>query len=216
MDEGGKNNISNIIKVSVGVNYTLMLSEDGKIYSVGYNGYGQLAQGDTTRRLIPVVAKDATGNIIEDATDINARQYVTSIIREDGSTWTSGYNEYGNAGNNTNVNNKLYTKVLGEYGNGEFENSLLTGNTNNTMAIADKLGRVYTAGYNGYGQLGDGTLDTSKTLVGISHTSLKVEDPIVILNYIGEQKQINASMDLGFNILYKTLENEIDILDKLI
>ena len=200
--------ISNILKVSAGVNYTVLLSEDGKIYSTGYNKYGQLATGNTTRTLIPVQAKDKNGEIITNAKDIYARDYIVSMVRKDGSVWTVGYNPYGAAGNNTTTTNKVYTKVLGEYGNGEFANAILSSNTSNTTIVADNVGRVYTTGYNAYGQLGDKTTTNTKTLVGISHTSLEVKEPIIVLHSIGETKRIEAKMNLGFNILFNTLENE--------
>ncbi len=208
LNTDGTGNITDIIKVAGGEKFTVLLSEDGKVYSFGYNNYGQLAINSTTKQVLPVLAKDVDGLNIENAIDIEARQYTASIVRKDRTVWTVGYNEYGAAGNGTTVTNKLYTQVLGEKGEGKFEDALLSSTTNNSLVTADNLGRVYTSGYNSYGQLGDKTLSNSKYLIGISKTSLQVKESIVVLNSIGETNQIEASMNLGFNILYDNLENE--------
>ena len=134
LNETGKDEIRNILKIAGGENYTLLMSEDGKVYSCGYNNYGQLAQGNTTRRLLPILAKDTTGEVITNAVDINARGYAVSITRADGSAYTVGYNEYGNAGNGTTSTNTRYTQVLGELGGGTFQGAILSGN---------KIGRAH-------------------------------------------------------------------------
>ena len=208
LNEAGNAEMTNILKIAGGANYTVLMSEDGKVYSFGYNNYGQLAQGNTTRKLLPVLAKDITGETITNAVDINARASVVSILRADGTAWTAGYNGYGSAGNGTTSTNTRYTQVLGELGQGVFSGGILVGNTDNTLAVADELGKVYTSGYNAKGQLGDGTTTNSKYLVGISNTSLEVKEPIIVLNTIGATKQIEAKVNLGFNILYNNLETE--------
>ncbi len=200
--------ITNILKVAAGSNHTVLLSEDGKIYSAGYNGYGALAIGNTTNKSLVVAAKDSSKAQITDAVDIVAKHHSTTILRKDGSIYTAGYNGYGQAANKTTTANKVFTKMLGEYGEGDFTNALLAANTNNSVAVADNIGRVYTAGYNAYGQLGDKSLKNANYLVGISHTSLEVKEAIITLDGIGAQKQIEAKVNLGFNILYNNLETE--------
>ena len=118
-----------------------------------------------------------------------------------------GYNPNGAFGNGTKTSTSYYIKRLGEYGNGIFENSMLQAMTNATGLVSDNMGRVYTAGYNGYGEIGDNSNTQSTVLVGISHTSLSVEETTIKMD-VGETKEIKAHMELGFNLLYKTLENE--------
>ena len=84
---------------------------------------------------------------------------------------------------------------------------MLQAMTNATGLVSDNMGRVYTAGYNGYGEIGDNSNTQSTVLVGISHTSLAVEETTIKMD-VGETKEIKAHMELGFNLLYKTLENE--------
>ncbi len=204
----GTEEIKNIRQIAAGASSTYLLDADGIVWSVGYNNYGQLSDGTTVQKTIPVQAKDASGNVITDVAYISARSNTVGIVKKDGSVFTAGYNEYGAAGNGSKIANKAFTRMLGEFGSGVFEDGILFASTNNSSLVADKLGRVYTAGYNAYGQLGDGTKNTSLNLVGISNVSLEVEEPIIVMNNINETKDIKAHMNLGFNLLYKTLEDE--------
>lgn len=208
LDGTGTAAITGIKAVAAGVDYTVLLGIDGKVYSVGYNNYGQLADGTTTRRMLPILAKDTMGNSITDAKEIMVKQYISGIIRKAGKVYTAGYNEYGSAGNGSKTTNKMYTQMLGEFGKEEFENGMLIAATNNSSLVANTVGKVYTTGYNGYGQLGDGTKNTSSTLIGISNDSLEVEEPIIVMNHVGDTKDIKAHMNLGFNILYQSLASE--------
>lgn len=40
-------NLTNVIKISAGTNHVLALTKDGKVYSWGANGYGNLGIGNT-------------------------------------------------------------------------------------------------------------------------------------------------------------------------
>lgn len=208
LNPAGSGEMTNVIKVEAGANHTVLLSDDGKVYSVGYNNNGQLAIGNTTNKTLPVEAKEVGGAVITNAADIIATGHGTVLLRKDGSVYTAGYNGYGQAGNGTTAANKFFTKMLGEYGEGDFTNVLLGASTNNTTAVADNIGRVYVSGYNAYGQIGDKTTKNSTYLVGISHTSLEVKEPIMTLQGLGTQKQIESKLSLGFNILYNNLETE--------
>lgn len=61
------------------------------------HNYGQLAINNTTKQVLPVLAKDVNGLNIENGINIEARQYTASIVRSDDTVWTVGYNEYGAA-----------------------------------------------------------------------------------------------------------------------
>ena len=205
----GTAEIANILKISAGGNNTLLLGEDGKIYAFGQNSYGNLGLGNTSQTLLPTLSKDSTGEVITNAVDMHTIANTSQILRKDGSVWIAGYNGYGIFANgNTNTYSREFTKILGEGGQGEFTNGILVGSTSNTLVVADNIGKVYTSGYNGNGELGNKTTISSKFLVGIGTTSIEVKEPIMTIQGVGSKKQIEAKINLGFNILYKTLENE--------
>src|SRR5579885_1331493 len=50
--------LSNIVQISAGGNYSLVLDNQGKVWSFGYNIFGQLGLGDGNDRLIPTLIPD--------------------------------------------------------------------------------------------------------------------------------------------------------------
>lgn len=88
-----------------------VLGTDKKIYSLGYNSYGQLGDRSTTNRLVWVNAKNPDNSIITDAAWIttNEHDYLYSglgVIKAGGKFYTAGSNSYFMAGRNqeTGVN----------------------------------------------------------------------------------------------------------------
>ena len=82
--------------VAVGVNHSIGLSADGKIYGWGDNGYGQLGDGTTTARSAPVQVSGLTGVIA-----ISAGGSHTVALKGDGSVWAWGLNMNGELGDGT-------------------------------------------------------------------------------------------------------------------
>ncbi|MCH8491306.1 MAG: hypothetical protein LAT81_15460, partial [Oceanicaulis sp.] len=54
VDSSGVLHNVTIVQVSAGDSHSLFLSDDGEVFSVGWNGHGQLGDGTTTSRLSPV------------------------------------------------------------------------------------------------------------------------------------------------------------------
>ena len=74
--------------------HTAAVRSDGTLWSWGYNLYGQLGDGTTTSRSIPVQIGTAT-NWREVATGY----YHTIALKTDGTLWSWGYNSDGQLGN---------------------------------------------------------------------------------------------------------------------
>ena len=62
--------LNNIKKVSAGSLHTLALAENGTVYSLGYNYYGQLGTRNTTNYMLPVTMVDSKGNTVTGVKDI--------------------------------------------------------------------------------------------------------------------------------------------------
>lgn len=60
-DTAGTGYLGNIISIKGGINHTLALTKDGKVYAWGLNSSGQLGDDTTTNRTVPVLSKDSTG-----------------------------------------------------------------------------------------------------------------------------------------------------------
>lgn len=166
--------LENVKKLTAGMFHFCALYDDnsgqGKINCWGYNGYGQLGVGDNKNRFVPT---DVLGLERENITDIQARKaytgryYVenTCALSESGKIYCWGYNHntHGTLGNGedghkyspTQVSgiNNAQKFVLGGHSSGGYGCALLTDKT------------VKCWGYNGYGQLGTGNINSEKTPV---------------------------------------------------
>lgn len=140
------------------------LTADGYVYTWGYNGYGQLGLNNTTAQSTPQpVPGTGTTYIVSDV--IWAGSWSTHnlvILTTTGRVFACGYNGHGSltTGNTTQQNTLVpfqtaastpLTNVIQIHGNGNYPHiAALTGG-----------GQVFTAGYNGYGELGNGTTNST-------------------------------------------------------
>jgi alpha-tubulin suppressor-like RCC1 family protein len=95
----GVNKISadlNVVDITAGSNHLLILTDDGSLYAMGYNGYGQLGTGDTINRSIPTKV-----NIPASVRSIATSASDSFAIDIDGRIWAWGYNASGNLGDGT-------------------------------------------------------------------------------------------------------------------
>ena len=91
-------------KIATGFRFSLAIKTDGTLWAWGKNDAGQLADGTTTDRYIPVqVGSDTNWNTIS-----AGRNHVVAT-KSDGSLWTWGDNEVGQLGNGTTVANTTPT-----------------------------------------------------------------------------------------------------------
>jgi alpha-tubulin suppressor-like RCC1 family protein len=144
---------SNVTAIAAGYYHSLFLKSDGSLWAMGYNNRGQLGDGTTsnTNRPEQIVASNVTA--------IAAGYYHSLFLKNDGSLWGMGYNYQGELGDGT------YT-TLPPYGTNQPE-QIVVGNVTVVAAgyyhslFLKRDGSLWGMGYNGYGQLGDGT--TSNT-----------------------------------------------------
>lgn len=140
------------------------LTFTGELYAVGHNGYGQLGDGTTVNKSIPVRCGFLTGitKIVASCT------YYTGVLAldENGDVWAWGYNAQGALGFGDTTNrtspNKITSlsnivDVLSIGGHNSGSSGIYT-----TSAVVAANGKVYTAGSNFAGQLGQGDI-TNKT-----------------------------------------------------
>lgn len=78
-----------------------------------------------------------------------------------GKTWTWGQNNYGQLGDNTNVNQSTPIAI---YGSHTF--CSISAGSSHSLAI-DIYGNEWTWGQNNYGQLGDNTIESKITPVRV-------------------------------------------------
>ena len=155
--------------VAAAESHSLGLLDDGSLWAWGRNAWGDLGDGTTDGRNVPVRVGDPAWTWKA----ISANGFHNLAIRSDGASdgtlWGWGDNGYGQVGNGT-TNSPVTSPV--QVGT-DADWAAVGGGRNHSLAVkAD--GRTFTWGYNGNGQLGDGTTSnqSSPVLVGTGGTAV--------------------------------------------
>lgn len=149
--------LNNIVKIASGLEHTLALTKDGKVYSWGYNNNGQLGNNSKTNQNVANFMLDENGDTpVENVVDIAAGNTHSTILKENGEVYAVGENTYGQIGDNTLVNKMLLTQVE------EMQNVVQIANGGYHTVMLRGDGTVWAVGRNRYGELGmNVTNDTS-------------------------------------------------------
>ena len=147
------------IKASAGANAHAVyaLTDGGELLGWGYNGYGQLANGNTTSTGTPYLM--ATG--VQDFW-CGGGHHASVFIKKSDGIHSCGYGGYGQLGhNNTTAVNSSFKKVNSLPTNVE---KIFTSGYHSQASVYARTtdGRLYACGYNGYGQLGLGDFTNRK------------------------------------------------------
>ncbi len=155
-------NLTNIVAVIGGrYNHSLALKSDGTVWAWGNNGHGQLGDGYNIDRYIPVQVE-----FLSDAKAIAGGGNHSLALRTDGTVWAWGYNNYGQLGDITSAVDR-YTVIKVK---NLTDVVAIAGGGNHSLALKSD-GTVWAWGYNGYGQLGDGTTTDRYTPVQVQNIS---------------------------------------------
>ncbi|VEN73241.1 hypothetical protein EPICR_140002 [Candidatus Desulfarcum epimagneticum] len=162
-----ENNVfeQNAIKAAAGELHGAALTEDGLVYSWGYNHHGELGIGDNKQGYYYPQKVD-----IDKATDITACQHNIFIIKEDGTLWGTGYNLNGELGQGDTRHRNTFIQVPG------LERIVaIAGGGHHIMAL-DAHGRVWAWGDNHRSQLGNNTTTDQKSPVRVVSPAGSVGD----------------------------------------
>ena len=143
--------------ISAGWDHTLALKTDGTLYTWGDNGWGQLgvpAAGSWSSAAV-VVPSPAAGRSW--AAMAAAEGHSLGLL-DDGSLWAWGRNVWGDLGDGTTVSRNAPVRV----GNPAWVWKAIAANGYHNLAIRSD-GTLWGWGYNGYGQVGDGTTNSPVT-----------------------------------------------------
>ena len=132
--------------------------DSGKVYSAGYNGYGQLGLGHKNNQ--SVWSEVANFDDIVDAGMVGSPYCTSYIINSNSEILLCGYNGYGQLGLGNTTESTLFLAPAG--GDLQFQGNikkvLLVGDKSyHSIIILDNDGQIYGAGYGYYGNLSKGS-----------------------------------------------------------
>lgn len=148
---------SDIRSIAAGGSHSLALDGFGRVWAWGYNGYGQLGDSTTTDRLAPVRVVFPEDVVV---IAIAAGGSTSLAIDSTGQVWGWGYNRFGQTGQapaagDINAKQVQPAKVV----LADFTATKISVGLDHCLALrAD--GTVWSWGYNGYGQLGRGVVES--------------------------------------------------------
>lgn len=155
--------VTNWVQVVCSGNHTLSLRADGTLWACGNNTFGELGIGSTTN----------TGTFTQVGTDnkwvsVGGGDGLSVGLKSDGTLWTWGDNTYGQLGNGT-------TSVTGtpsptQLGSATDWASISVGAY--TVHAIKANGTLYGWGFNGNGEVGDGTNTNRTSPVQIGSSNL--------------------------------------------
>jgi len=153
-----------ISKIKCGYYHSAFLTNDGKVYSCGSNGSGQLGLGDTINRNVPTLISTNIGSLT--ISDITCGDSHSLFLTNDGKVYSCGSNSSGQLGLGDTTNRNVPTLI----------NSLppisyiVCGAAYSLFITNDR--RVYSCGSNSSGQLGFGNsgINTNVLIPTLSFT----------------------------------------------
>ena len=144
-----------ISALSAGTKHVVALRNDGTVWTLGYNNYGQLGDGTTLNRSTPYQLTSLAG-----VSEIAAGEHHSVAAKQDGTVWTWGSNVYGQLGDGTTIAHAVPAKVPGLTSIVSVAAAVTTGGyddgESHTAALRSD-GTVWCWGENRSGALGDGT-----------------------------------------------------------
>jgi alpha-tubulin suppressor-like RCC1 family protein len=156
-----------IIAIAAGTYHSFALCSDGTLAAWGYNGNGELGNGGTGFSPLPV-AVDTTGVLTgKTIAAVFAGSFHNFALCTDGTLAGWGYNGYGQLGDNS-VNSRSVPVLVNVSGvlSGKTISAASAGYYHSLALCAD--GTVASWGYNGNGELGDGSNNQSLIPVAVN------------------------------------------------
>jgi alpha-tubulin suppressor-like RCC1 family protein len=151
--------LAGVKAVSGGVQHTVALRDDGTAWTWGSNLEGELGNGSPAAYSnVPVQVVSLAG-----VTSVASGMQHALALRNDGTVWAWGYNGFGQLGT---VNPAGFSNIPLEV-NGIAGITAIAGGAYHSLALKGN-GEVWAWGYNGSGELGNGTNTNSPAPVAVT------------------------------------------------
>jgi alpha-tubulin suppressor-like RCC1 family protein len=156
------------------------LCDNGNLYTWGRNDVGQLGHGNTTNTRIPTLAATDVVEVYSCDSPVRNVSLVRLFIKKtDGKIYGCGYGGQGGLGIGSTTNQSLFVEIplAGVNPRKVFNLGTFLG----CLVVQRADGSIWVAGYNAYGQLGNGTTTNITTLTAMP--AWNNNDPTLNLEY---------------------------------
>ena len=187
-----------VIAVAAGDSHSLALCSDGTVAAWGRNGEGQLGDGTTIYRSIPVAVSTNSALSNKTVVAIAAGHAHSLALCSDGTLVAWGFNGDGELGNGTLSDSYLPVAVDNISFSSALSNKTViafsVGYTHNVAACSD--GSLAAWGYNAYGELGHGTQSQTEPVpLAVITTGTPLEGKTVVSLASGFQHSLALCSD---------------------
>lgn len=152
-----------ITQVAAGNGHSLILADDGTVYSFGYNGRGATGLGTTIGATLVATPIDTTNLEGRTVKGISAGGEYSLILADDGTVFSFGRNEHGQTGLGTDEGHTVVPTPVDTINLSGKNITQVSGTSRSSLLLADD-GSVFAFGWNFLGKTGVGS-DVGDTLI---------------------------------------------------
>lgn len=147
-----------ITLISTGFFHTAAVTSSGRVFTWGFNNSGQLGDGTDTDKNTPVeITSKFNLKNKEVISDVSLGSVHSVLLTSSGRVFTWGINDNGQLGNGTLVQSVVPFEINDRFNLSSDENIIsITSGSNHSIVLTSK-GRLFSWGWNRYGQLGNNT-----------------------------------------------------------
>ena len=189
-----------IVDIAAAETHTVLLDENGHVWTVGDNTYGQLGQPQSSGGKYPNSALQRITAGIGDTkiTAISAGPGYTFLLDENGHLWSAGSNQYGQLGRSENVGDYYgATQKFERVTDGLGDTKIVSISAGGYIALAiDENGHIWSVGANPSGQLG---YDENSHTLTPNPVFRQVTDGVGDTKFVAVSAGMNASLALDEN-----------------
>ncbi|MBN2300575.1 MAG: InlB B-repeat-containing protein [Acholeplasmataceae bacterium] len=176
-----------ITGVSLGRSHSSAITSNGNVFIWGYNYHGELGIGTEDNSNIPIkMTNQFNLGVGEQIIQVSLGSAHSSAITSNGRIFMWGYNDHGELGDGTEIDKMIPLDITNQFDLDESDKIVNVSVGQYHSLVVTSNGRVFTWGYNYYGQLGFGEADY------LAHS-----EPIEITN--------NFDLSQGEKIIWGTL-----------